>query len=551
MKKTVAAILVEHLKKYGVSYAFGIPGKAVVPLLLEMEKQELSFILTRHESGAGFAAGGYALQKGTFGVAIGTSGPGGTNMLTAAGQAKAYHLPVLFITGHPSMRETGKALGQDSTPFGTDLVKMFEPVTLFSARVERGDLFRSYFQHALEKAWTGRRGPVHLSIPADVLTEEIESFDLDFPQNVSVVSSKIDEVIPLLKEAKSPLLFVGKGVHLSRAYEEIKSLSLRFGIPIITTPGGKGTVRSDHPVYLGPFGLGGTEEAAQYLKNGVDLLIVIGTKLTDMSLAGFTPEMFPKQIIQFDCDPTFVGKSIPVPTLAIIGDAKENLRELLAKTEGQKELSINLNKELPINRNVNTSTSPVTNPNNQQWVSAVEAVKILRNNLPPHSVVFGDDGSHSYYAIQHFDILQEGSFFFDDVFGTMGHAIGYAIGAKLANHNQPIVCLTGDGCTLMHGTEISTAVCYQIPVIFIVFNNGRLDMVDKGMKYNVGRSVGTVYETPVDIHLFAQSLGAASFRCASEQQIQEAISFALQHSGPTVIEILVNPEEIPPTMKRG
>jgi acetolactate synthase I/II/III large subunit len=543
MKKTVAALLVEHLKKFRVNHAFGIPGKAVVPLLLEMEKREMSFILTRHESGAGFAAGGYALQKGTFGVAVGTSGPGGTNMLTAAGQAKAYHLPVLFITGHPSMKETGKALGQDSTPFGTDLVKMFEPVTLFSARVERGDLFPMYFQHALEKAWTGRKGPVHLSIPADVLREEIEPFDLDLPQPLSVVSSNIEEVIDLLNEAKSPLLFVGKGVHLSRAYEEIKCLSLRFNIPIITTPGGKGTVCSNHPGYLGPFGLGGTEEAFQYLKRGVDLLIVIGTKLTDMTLAGFTPDMYPKRIVQFDCDPTFVGKSIPVPTLAVIGDARENLRALLSKTSGQKDSLTVLD--------LNDTSNREESSKNHEWLSAAQVAKLLRKSLPAHTTVFGDDGSHTYYAIRYFDILQEGSFFFDDVFGTMGHAIGYAIGAKLASPNLPIVCLTGDGCTLMHGTEISTAVCHQIPVIFVILNNGRLDMVDKGMKYNVGRSVGTVYETPVDVHLFAQSLGAASFRCAKEQEIEESLSFALQHSGPTVIEILVDPDEIPPTMKRG
>ena len=188
---------------------------------------------------------GIALQNKTLGVALGTSGPGGTNMLTAAGQAMAFHLPVLFITGHPTIKGTGKALGQDSTLFGTDLVKMFEPVTLFSARVERGDLFPIYFQHALEKACTGRKGPVHLSIPSDVLTEEIESFNINLPEPYSMVSNRLDEALSLIEKAKRPLLFVGKGVHLSRTYEEINELSLRFGIPIITTPGGKGAVRSD------------------------------------------------------------------------------------------------------------------------------------------------------------------------------------------------------------------------------------------------------------------------------------------------------------------
>jgi acetolactate synthase I/II/III large subunit len=360
---------------------------------------------------------------------------------------------------------------------------------------------------------------------------------------LSATSSYIDQVVPLLEKAESPLIFAGKGIHLSGAYEELRALSLRYGIPIITTPGGKGTVVSSHPGYLGPFGLGGTEEAYEYLKRGVDLLIVIGTKLTDMSLAGFTPDMYPQQIIQFDLESTFVGKSIPVPTLAIIGDAKENLQALLAKSSSQEDLIT-----VPISNHL---TEQEGNTAAEEWISAVRAIELLRKHLPAHAILFGDDGSHTYYAIKHFDILQEGTFFFDDVFGTMGHAIGYAIGAKLASPDQPIVCLTGDGCVLMHGTEISTAVCHQIPVIFIVFNNGRLDMVDKGMRYNIGRSVGTVYETAVDIHLFARSLGAASFRCIKEHEIEEAVTFALKHQGPTVIEIMVNPEEIPPTMMRG
>ena len=536
-------LLIEHLKKFGVEYVYGVPGKAVVPFILELDKSEIPFILTRHEAGAGFMASGYSLQNNTLGVALGTSGPGGTNMLTAAGQAMAFHLPVLFITGHPTIKGTGKALGQDSTFFGTDLVKMFEPVTLFSARVERGDLFPIYFQHALEKACTGRKGPVHLSIPSDVLTEEIESFNINLPEPYSMVSNRLDEALSLIEKAKRPLLFVGKGVHLSHTYEEINELSLRFDIPIITTPGGKGAVRSDHPGYLGPFGLGGTEIATDYLNSGVDLLLVIGTKLSDMTLAGFTPDMYPKQMIQFDIDPTFVGKSLPVPTFPVIGDAKENLKLLLSKT------SRNVYQDSSLQQIAAAKDQDAYS--NKGYILASRAVQVLRENLPAETILFGDDGSHSFYAIQHFDILQEGTFFFDDVFGSMGNGIGYSIGAKMAKPNIPVVCLTGDGCTLMYGTEISTAVCHDVPVLFVVFNNGRLDMVDKGMRHNVGRAVGTVYESLVNIQLFAESLGATAFKCTKEEDIEKAITFGLQHQGPTVIEILVDPDEVPPTMNRG
>ncbi|WP_017379815.1 thiamine pyrophosphate-binding protein [Paenisporosarcina sp. TG-14] len=539
--KTVASLLVQHLKSFQVTHAFGIPGKAVVPLLLAMEKSDLEFVLSRHESGAGFMAGGYSRQNHSLGVAIGTSGPGGTNLLTAAGQAKAFHLPVLFITGHPSVKESGRAMGQDSSIFGTDLVKMFEPVTLFSARVERGDQFQMYFQHALEHALTGRKGPVHLSIPADVLMQEIEPFTLSLPNLQQHVSPYMNEVKFLLEQAKKPLLFLGKGVHISRAYEEVKNLSLQYNLPVITTPGGKGTICSDHPGYLGPFGLGGTQAASDYMNGDVDLLIVIGTKLTDMTLPGFTKAMYPKQVIQFDIESTFVGKSIPVPTLSVIGDAKVNIQAILDPALLEiAAATIFVEKEI-----INVL------PSTDEKLSAVTAVNLMTKHLPAETILFGDDGSHTFYAIQHFDIQQPGTFFSDDIFGTMGHAIGYAIGAKFANPQQDIACLTGDGCMMMHGAEISAAVCHDLQIPFIVFNNGRLDMVDKGMRYNLGRSVGTVYEAPANLSLFGESLGAAAFRCFTAQQIEEALVFAKTYNGPTVIEIMVDPEEIPPTLKRG
>ena len=141
---SVASILAMHFRRWGINYVFGIPGKPIAPLIMELDKQGINFILSRHEGGSGYAASGYAMMNKKLGVAIATAGPGGTNLLTSAGQAKASHLPVLFITGQPSLNNVGKAFGQDSTIFGTDLVKMFEPVTKFSARVDRADQFKSY-----------------------------------------------------------------------------------------------------------------------------------------------------------------------------------------------------------------------------------------------------------------------------------------------------------------------------------------------------------------------------------------------------------------------
>ncbi|WP_315107895.1 thiamine pyrophosphate-binding protein [Clostridium intestinale] len=538
--KSVAEILAINLRKWGVNCVFGIPGKPVVPLIMALDKQDVNFILAKHENGAGYAAAGYSLLSQNIGVAIGTSGPGGTNLLTSAGQAKAYHIPVLFITGQQPMNDVGKALGQDSTIFGTDLVKMFEPVTKFSARVERGEQFERYLAHALEKAYFGVRGPVHLSIPSDVLVEEIEAFEIELPKSLDRMrSSKIDEFIEKLNSAKRPVILGGKGVHSSSAYDELKELSETWEIPVMTTPGGKGVFIENHPLSLGGLGLGGTERASEYVKQGIDLMIVIGSKLSDMSLVDIQEEDYPKEVIHLDYDPTFIGKSLTVNTLPIIGDIKTNLQAVLNKVKDKERKQYELLQE------------EYYFENEGEYLSAAYAMKIVRRILPDDTIVFGDDGSHSFYAINNFNIRKPGTFFFDDVFGAMGHAIGYSVGAQLADYNSKIVCLSGDGCTFMQGTEMSTALNYNLPVTFIVLNNGRLDMVDKGMERHLGKAVGTRYNVPLDIKRFGESMGIKSYRCTNSFELEQALEVSNTHRETIIIEIMVDPNEIPPTMKRG
>jgi len=539
--KSIASILVSHFKKWGINYVFGIPGKPIIPLLMEIDKQGINFILNKHEGGSGYAASGYAMMNKKLGVAIATSGPGGTNLLTSAAQAKAYHLPVLFITGQPPINNAGEALGQDSTSFGTDLVKMFEPVTKFSIRVERADQFKRYLQHSLEKAYSGVKGPVHLSIPFDILNEQIEEFELELPCKMcELVSSKLDEFINKLDNAKKTVILSGKGVHSSLAYEEVKKIAELWNIPVMTTPGGKGTFVENHPLSLGALGLGGTEKASQYIKEGIDLMIVIGSKLSDMSLVDITSVNYPKEVIHLDYDCTFIAKSLVVKTLPIIGDIKINLQSLLAKSSSRTKNEFKMLDE----------RCEIVNGNSDLYISAINAINIIRQELPDDSVVFGDDGSHTFYAIKYFKIRKAGTFFFDDVFGAMGHAIGYSVGAQLANANERIICLTGDGCTFMHGSEMSTAVNYNIPVTFIVFNNGQLDMVDKGMKSILGKAVGSAYDVPLDVQKFGQSMGIKSFKCLNEYDLKKALKISNLHNQTIIIEVMVDPFEIPPTLKR-
>ena len=204
-------------------------------------------------------------------------------------------------------------------------------------------------------------------------------------------------------------------------------------------------------------------EAAEYFNERVDLLIIIGSRLSDMSIAGLYEAMYPEHIIHFDYDPTFIGKSIQVPTTPVLGDIKSNLTAIL--------------KDIPAtNSEVFLSSielSPLQDNQPGERMSAVQVLRTMRNTLPDAAIIFGDDGSLSFYGIKYFDIYKPGTFYFDDIFGAMGKGIGYSIGAKLAAPEKLVVCLVGDGCMFMHGTELSTAYNYNSPVLFIVLNNGR------------------------------------------------------------------------------
>lgn len=470
--KTVADYMAEALRDLGVTHSFGIIGKSICPIALKLVDYGIEFIPGRHESSSGFAAGGYALKTGSLGVAFGTSGPGGTNLLTAAAHAKANNLPVLFITGHQSIKELGIPQCQDSTSYLADLADMFRPATLFSKLVERGDHFSTIFNHALSIALGDKKGPVHLCIPFDVQTERLEECRIVLPQREKLVSyANYERFISAINASSRPLIIAGKGVNRSGAHKELVQLAETFNIPVVTSPGGKGAIAADHPLYHGPVGVGGCTHGDEMLNNS-DLFIVLGSRLSDMTICNLKRENHPDQLIQFDVDPTFVGKILTSRTLSVGGDLRDNLELYLSKvdpstiTRRETEISNHYTEELPV----------------LPKLSLASVMSTMSDLIPYNSSVFVDDSDHGFNAVKWFNVKKPGSFVFDAYFACMGNSIGMAIGAKTASPEETVFCITGDGCFMMLGTEINTAVCKNIPVIFIVVNNMQLDMALKGME---------------------------------------------------------------------
>ncbi|MCP1425792.1 MULTISPECIES: thiamine pyrophosphate-binding protein [Paenibacillus] len=537
--RTVADYLAETLRNLGVTHVFGIIGKSICPAVLKMVDYGLEFIPGRHESSSGFAASGYALQTGKLGVAFATSGPGGTNLLTAAAHAKANNLPVLFITGHQSIQELGLPQCQDSSSYLADLAEMFRPATLFSKLVERGDHFGTLLNHALSIALGPNKGPVHLCIPFDVQTELLSQCRIVIPEPEPLLSvSNLNRIFPLIQQSNRPLIIAGKGVSRARAHDELLQLAESFNIPVITTPGGKGAIAWDHPLYHGPCGVGGFPHADDML-NQSDLYIVLGSRLSDMTLCNLKPEHHPAHLIQFDADPTFVGKILSAQTLHITGDLKDNLQYLLGTLE---DLPTPVRTTAPMDYTVPLPDLP--------QLSLASVLDGMSDLLPYDHKLFVDDGSHGFHAVQRYKVKKPGSFVFDAYFACMGNAIGMAIGTKAASPEETVVCITGDGCFMMLGTEINTAVCNNLNVIFIVVNNKQLDMALKGMEKTTGRIDGTLYEVPMDAAKFAESLGAVAFRAETLAEFSSALNTAQTLNQVTVIELLTDRDEIPPTAHR-
>lgn len=537
--RTVADYLAETLRNLGVTHVFGIIGKSICPAVLKMVDYGLEFIPGRHESSSGFAASGYALQTGKLGVAFATSGPGGTNLLTAAAHAKANNLPVLFITGHQSIQELGLPQCQDSSSYLADLAEMFRPATLFSKLVERGDHFGTLLNHALSIALGPNKGPVHLCLPFDVQTELLAQCRIVIPEPEPLISvSNLNRILPLIQQSNRPLIIAGKGVSRARVHDELLHLAESFNIPVITTPGGKGAIAWDHPLYHGPCGVGGVPHADDML-NQSDLYIVLGSRLSDMTICNLKPENHPAHLIQFDADPTFVGKILSAQTLHITGDLKDNMHYLLGTLVDHSSPK---KTTAPIDYTV-----PLPDLPRLSLASVLDGMSEL---LPYDHKLFVDDGSHGFHAVQRYKVKKPGSFVFDAYFACMGNAIGMAIGAKAASPEETVICITGDGCFMMLGTEINAAVCNNLNVIFIVVNNKQLDMALKGMEKTTGRIDGTLFEVPMDAAKFAESLGAVAFRAETLAEFSSALNTAQTLNQVTVIELLTDRDEIPPTAHR-
>ncbi len=559
-----AELIVELLEDVGVRYIFGIPGGAIEDLNIALHQSDkIMPVVTKHEEGAAFMADGYARVSGRLGVCCATAGPGASNLITGLACSQADSIPVCAFTGQVATSVFGKGALQESGSEGINIAGIFCKFTKYSGMLINEKRAQYMVQKAFRLAISGRSGPVHLSLPSDLMKKTVTKGGHPNRQPPACFFDR-DEVkaaAKILIRARRPVLIAGWGVVLSRGADELQKLAERLNIPVATSPKAKGIFPESHPLSLGVLGFAGSTLTKEYIiEQEVDVLLAVGTSFNEMMTDGWNEQLRPSHhLIQIDVDAEEIGKNYPV-TLGLGGDANTVMQEIgyavnrALNVDDAGSCMRNPSPFLEIRdlkaKHIVSSVSEVTDTNRY---NPGKLVRDLQQSCPADTIFFADMGNTMAWAIRHMVIDRPYSFFMALGFGAMGYAVAAPVGAKLAVPDRPVVAMVGDGSFLMNGFEVATAVNYKIPVVWVVFNNAMLGMVYHGrklFKQPIPEGLPSSFER-VDFVKIAEGLGARGIRLDGSTPISSNLMEDIFTVGrPTVLDVLIDEEAVPPIHSR-
>ena len=539
-----ARILLETLKRLGVTDIFGYPGGAVIPIYNEIYDFEgLNHYLARHEQGAAHEADGYARASGKCGVCLATSGPGATNLVTGIMTAHMDSIPLLAITGQVCSHLLGKDAFQES-----DIVGITMPVTKNNYLVKDiRDMIRTV-KEAYYLATTGRPGPVLVDITRDAQLDVISygEFEAIFNEPISIEGydpnyighpKQIKKAIDLLKGAKRPLIIAGHGVLLSNATEELYKLATTCQVPVVNTLLGLGSFPGEHQLSLGMLGMHGTVYA-NYAVNEADVVLALGIRFDDR-IAG-VPKEFCKDatIIHVDIDPAEIGKNklIDVP---IVGDLKHVLNEMNHELTPQTHESWlerirEWREEYPIR----------VRPHEGNSLLPQKVIQEIDNIVKGNAIVVTDVGQHQMWASQFITFSKPNTIITSGGAGTMGFGLPAAIGAQVAQPDKKVVLITGDGGLQMNSQELLLLKAYNIPVKVVIINNGFLGMVRQWQElFNQRRYSFVDLEVNPDFETLAKAYGVQGVTLSTIEELRSQLRDLILSDEPVVINCVVEREE--------
>jgi len=550
-----AEVIVRSLEKHGVVYVFGVPGGAIESLNTALYKSSIKVIVAKHEEGAAFMADGYARVSGNIGVCCSTAGPGATNMITGVASAFGDSIPVIALTGQVSTSLFGKGAIQEFSVQSFGIVSMFMQISKYSDIIINENKAGEMISKARRLALTGRKGPVHLNLPADIMKRKVTDDRHERCSTTQVLGfdrEAVKRAAQLLIAAKRPVIIAGWGTVLSRADKELLELAELLDIPVATSPKAKGILSESHPLSLGVLGFAGSPVSKEYiLKRDVDVMLAVGTSFNEFVTSGWDKRLLPmKSLIHVDIDCNEIGKNYYVH-VGIAGDAATVLRELVFEICRNKKGKRPGNVRRKEVEQIKAALMVKTKIQNKPLYSPQRLIADLNEALPKNTLYFADNGNSMAWAIRYLTITEPYSFYVGLGFASMGFAVAAPIGAKLAAGDRPVVALVGDGSFLMNGMEVATAVNYNIPVIWVIMNNSMLGMVYHGRKLaGIPEGIPSGFK-PVDYVKLAEGLGARGIRITKPGEINRELMDEIISAGvPTVLDVIIDPEEVPPIHSR-
>ncbi|EMT46483.1 thiamine pyrophosphate-binding protein [Anoxybacillus flavithermus] len=527
----VCEAVVRCIKSEDISHVFCVPGESYLPILDALfSEQTIQLISARHEGGATFMAEGYAKASGKVGVVMATRGVGATNAAIGIHTAKQDSTPMVVLLGQVARTFRGREGFQE-----IDVEAFFRPLAKWAVEVYDAKRLPELLTRAFRIAQTGRPGPVVVSLPEDLLHEQIDNvtFSKTIVPKPAPNEADIQRIERLLQSAKRPVVIAGGGIIWSEAREVFRLFVEKWSLPVMSSFRRHDVFPNDHPLYVGHLGLGTPRNIIETVEQA-DVVLAIGTRLSEVTTQDYKL-LSNQQLIHIDIDYDVIGVTYS-PHIGVVSDAKEALKRLLtiqlqptwtAWVKKRRETYEQLSSLPSVKRNINEVI-----------------INNLQHILPSQTIITNDAGNFASWLHSFFQFCEHT--YIGPTSGAMGYGLPAAIGAKLAKPHRPVVSLSGDGGFMMTIQELETAVRYNIPVISLVFNNkmyGTIRMYQE-LRYP-NRVIGTELGD-ISFASLARSFGADGIRVETEKQFSTVLTKALQNDKPTVIEVMTDPSVLSP-----
>ena len=539
-RKTGAEIIWKCLEREGVKHVFGYPGGAILPAYDALQHSSIHHVLVRHEQGATHMADGYARASGGVGVAIATSGPGATNMVTGIATAMMDSSPIVCITGQVGSKLIGSDAFQE-----TDITGITLPITKHNYLVTHAKELTQTIREAFYIAKSGRPGPVLIDVTKDAQQSTCEfDWDAAAPQlpgyrpDLSPTPDEYEQAMELIHQAKRPVILAGHGILVSGAGGELLEFAEKAQIPVALTLLGLGAFPASHQLNLGMMGMHG-EAWVNTMIQEADLLIALGMRFDDRVTGNLKTYARNAKKIHVEIDPAEINKNVRVD-VALVGDLRAVLQELLAELEPcQHREWLGYLKKLK----GDSAVRDIQNLPDSGHLYAAHVINDLWRTTEGKALVVTDVGQHQMWEAQYYHHEAPRSLITSGGLGTMGFALPAAIGAKVARPEAEVWVVVGDGGFQMTMAELATMVQEKLKVNIAIINNGYLGMVRQWQEFFYDRNYESTPLLNPDFVKLAEAFGIRSTAVKQRGEVVPAIQAARQHDGPVLIDFQVEQED--------